>query len=79
MLGVLKTWNTNLFLAKALYKIKKFQKSTDLLIPKLSFARLVKEIVVEAGFSNYIQANAILALQKCAKTKIIYEFERKYF
>lgn len=64
----------------ALREIRKFQKSTDLLIPKLPFARLVREIVkgmpVSSTYSGYgdnirFQATAMLALQEAAETYLI--------
>jgi hypothetical protein len=37
------------FIAKAFREIKKYQRTTELLIPKVPFYRLVKEIIVQEG------------------------------
>ena len=46
----------------ALREIRKFQKSSDLLIRKLPFQRLVREIACEQFFGLRFQSTAILAL-----------------
>ena len=46
----------------ALREIRKFQKSTDLLIRKLPFQRLVREIAQEYKSDLRFQSNAVLAL-----------------
>lgn len=59
----------------ALRQIRQFQKSTDLLIRKLPFARLVREIVQdEFGVdSNYRwQSVAILALQEASEAYLVH-------
>mmetsp|Transcript_28515 Transcript_28515/g.80452 ORF Transcript_28515/g.80452 Transcript_28515/m.80452 type:complete len:155 (-) Transcript_28515:173-637(-) len=59
----------------ALREIRKYQKSTDLLIRKLPFARLVKEICFT--FSNEPlrwTADAMLALQESAEDFIVHLF-----
>ena len=62
----------------ALREIKKFQKSTDLLIRKLPFARLVREIVQEE-FGNDAdyrwQSVAILALQEASEAYLVHLLE----
>ena len=55
----------------ALREIRKFQKSTDLLIRKLPFQRLVREIAGELRF----QTQAILALQEAAEAYLVGLFE----
>ncbi len=63
----------------ALKEIRKYQKSTDLLIKRLPFARVVKERA--AGLQNpkdkllKFQANAILALQEAAEFYLTTVFE----
>lgn len=63
----------------ALREIRKYQKSTNLLIPKLSFQRLVREKMQIWG-PNYsdgkgkdwrVQASALLALQEAAEIQIV--------
>lgn len=62
----------------ALRETKKFQKSTDLLIRKLPFARLVREIVQEE-FGNDAdyrwQSVAILALQEASEAYLVHLLE----
>ena len=59
----------------ALREIRKYQKSTDLLIRKLPFQRLVREIA--AGFKNDLrfQSAAILALQEASEAYLVGVFE----
>lgn len=62
----------------ALREIRKFQLSTDLLIRKLPFARLVKEIAEMYIGTNYglrWQLNAILALQEACEAYLIHLLE----
>lgn len=62
----------------ALREIRQFQRSTDLLLRKLPFARLVKEIA-----ENYIgvdygirwQSNAVMALQEACEAFLIHLLE----
>lgn len=62
----------------ALREIKKLQKSTDLLMRKLPFARLVREIVQEE-FGNEAeyrwQSVAILALQEASEAYLVHLLE----
>ena len=66
----------------ALREIRKYQKSTDLLLRKLPFARLVKEVSGEMAGIHYIdaqpprwQAHAILALQEATEAYLVHLFE----
>lgn len=56
---------------KALSEIRKFQKSTDLLIHRLPFARLVKEITLTYHHSLQWQSIAIEAVQHACEDYII--------
>jgi histone H3 len=56
---------------RALKEIRKFQKSTDLLIHRLPFARLVKEITLEYHHSLQWQNTALEALQYASEDYII--------
>ena len=47
----------------ALKEIRKYQKSTELLIPKLPFQRLIREIMQQFKSDYRFQAAAIGALQ----------------
>lgn len=70
---------------KALREIRKYQKSTDLLIAKLPFARVVKEVAEEFVSNVYDssqdavglrwQASAILALQEATEAYLVHLFE----
>ena len=55
----------------ALREIRKYQKSTELLIRKLPFQRLVREIAGEIKPDLRFQSTAILALQEAAEAYII--------
>ncbi|XP_067661920.1 uncharacterized protein [Haliotis asinina] len=61
---------------KALMEIRKFQKSTNLLIRKLPFSRVVREIAssIYREPLNW-QATAIMALQEAAEAYLVYLFE----
>lgn len=56
----------------ALREIRKYQKSSDLLIRKLPFQRLVREIAENINGSVYrFQSTAILALQEAAEPFLV--------
>ncbi|KAL8429100.1 hypothetical protein Efla_003153 [Eimeria flavescens] len=55
----------------ALREIRKFQKSTDLLIRKLPFQRLVREIAQDFKTDLRFQSQAILALQEAAEAYLV--------
>jgi histone H3 len=63
-----------------LREIKRYQKTTELLIPKAPFIRVVKEIINDicmgAGFR--IQRQALEALQESAEAVLVGEFECKF-
>lgn len=59
----------------ALREIRKYQKSTDLLIRKLPFQRLVKEIAQDFKSDLRFQSTAILALQEAAEAHLVGLFE----
>jgi len=67
-------------LAVALRQIKRYQKSFELLLPKLPFQRLVREITLgQRGGSSYrFSKSAIEALQEAAEATIVSEFESKF-
>lgn len=60
---------------KSLRCIRRLQKSTNLLIPKLPFQRLVKEIAQEMLTDIRFQSSAILALQEASEAFLIALFE----
>lgn len=59
----------------ALREIRKYQKSTDLLIRKLPFQRLVREIAQDFKSDLRFQSSAILALQEAAESYLVSLFE----
>ncbi len=68
----------------ALKEIRKFQKSTDLLLRKLPFARLVKQVSQELVSDQFLvasvptfrwQSSALLALQESAEAYLVHLFE----
>ena len=62
---------------RALKQIRKYQKSTELLIRKLPFQRLLREIVYEMKKKDYrFQSTAILAMQEAAEAFLVRMFEQ---
>ena len=59
----------------ALREIRKYQKSTDLLIRKLPFQRMVREIAQEWKQEVRFQSQAVLALQEAAEAYLVSLFE----
>jgi len=59
----------------ALREIRKFQKSTDLLIRKLPFQRLVREIAQQFKTDLRFQSSAIGALQESVEAYLVSLFE----
>ena len=60
----------------ALREIRRYQKSTELLIRKLPFVRLVREVAYAAFKQEYrFQSTAILALQEAAEDFLVRMFE----
>ena len=59
----------------ALREIRRYQKSTELLIRKLPFQRLVREIASEQQNDLRFQASAIAALQEATEAYMVSLFE----
>lgn len=59
----------------ALREIRHFQKSTELLIRKLPFQRLVREIAQDYNTNLRFQSLAILAIQEAAEAYLVRLFE----
>ncbi|XP_065204002.1 uncharacterized protein LOC135834093 [Planococcus citri] len=59
----------------ALREIRKYQKSTDLLIRKLPFQRLVREIAQDFKTDLRFQTSAVLALQEAGEAYLVSLFE----
>ena len=60
----------------AIREIRRYQKSTELLIRKLPFQRLVREIAQDIKTDLRFQASAMLAMQEAAEFHIVEVFER---
>jgi len=56
-------------------EIRKYQKSTDLLIRKLPFQRLVREIAQDFKSDLRFQAAAVAALQEASESYLVSLFE----
>ena len=61
--------------AIALREIRRYQKSTELLIRKLPFQRLVREVAQEFRTDLRFQGSAILALQEASEAYLVGLFE----
>ncbi|KAK7282364.1 hypothetical protein RIF29_11062 [Crotalaria pallida] len=59
----------------ALREIRKYQKSTELLIRKLPFQRLVREIAQNINIGIRFQNSAVSALQEAAEAYLVSVFE----
>lgn len=60
---------------KALREIRRYQKNTSLLIAKLPFQRLVREIASYCALDLRFQSAAIFALQEAAEAFLVELFE----
>ena len=60
---------------KSLKEIKKYQESTELLIRKLPYQRLVREIAQDFHPNLLFQSGAILALQEASEAYLVKLFE----
>jgi histone H3 len=61
--------------AKALRMIREYQKSTGLLLRKMPFQRLVREIALRFHCDLRFQSSAILALQEVSEAYLVGLFE----
>ena len=59
----------------ALREIRRYQKSTELLIRKLPFQRLVREVALQFRTDLRFQSTGILALQEAAEAYLVGLFE----
>ena len=59
----------------AMREIRKYQKSTELLIRKTPFSRLVREVAQDYKADLKFQGSAILALQESAESFLVTQFE----
>ena len=59
----------------ALREIRKYQKSTELLIRKLPFQRVVREIANDYKSDLRFQSSAVLALQEASESYLVGLFE----
>ena len=56
---------------RALKEIQKYQKGADLLIRRVPFQRLVKEIVQKRRKGSKLQSSAVLALQEAGEAFLV--------
>ena len=56
---------------KALREIRQYQKTTDLLLRRLPFQRLVREIAIQFKSNLRFHAQALLALQEAAEAYLV--------
>merc|ERR1712146_40743 len=59
----------------AIREIRKYQRSTDLLLRKLPFQRLVKDLAHERSSELRFQSSALMALQESAEAYLVGLFE----
>merc|ERR1712093_827985 len=59
----------------ALREIRKYQKSTELLMRKLPFQRLVREIALDFKMDLRFQSTAVVALQEASEAFLVGVFE----
>lgn len=59
----------------ALREIRRYQKSTEVLIRRLPFQRLVREIAQDVRTDLRFQATALMALQEAAEAHLVGLFE----
>ena len=59
----------------ALREIRKYQKNTDMLIRKLPFQRLVREVAQDFKTELRFQSHAIMALQEASEAYLVSLFE----
>lgn len=59
----------------ALREIRRYQKSTELLIRKIPFQRLVRELAQDFRTDLRFQSSALLALQEAAEAVLVQLFE----
>ena len=59
----------------ALREIKRYQKSTNLLLPRASFQRVVRSICSDIDHDLRFQAQALLALQEATEAYLVGIFE----
>ena len=59
----------------ALREIRKYQKSTELLIRKLPFQRLVREVAQDYKSDLRFQSSAVLAVQEACESYLVSLFE----
>eukprot|EP01104_Vermistella_antarctica_P016377 TRINITY_DN555_c3_g1_i1.p1 TRINITY_DN555_c3_g1~~TRINITY_DN555_c3_g1_i1.p1 ORF type:complete len:152 (+),score=26.30 TRINITY_DN555_c3_g1_i1:344-799(+) len=65
----------------ALKEIRRYQHTTNLLIPKLPFSRVVREVMVQferPGIRLRLEVNALLALQESTEVYLTKLFEDAY-
>jgi histone H3 len=69
----------NSFIAVALCEICRYQKTTELFLPKLPFKRLVRKIAHDINKKLRFQFGTLEGLQEAAEAYLVNEFEGKYY
>jgi len=64
-------------IAVALREIRRYQKTVELLIPRLPFQRVVKEIIDEIQPGLRLQKDALTTLQEATEAALVSKFESK--
>jgi histone H3 len=65
--------------ARALFEIRHYQKAVGLLLPRLPFQQLVREVTKDTtGQEMRFQSTAILALQEATEAHLVSYFEGKF-
>ena len=62
---------------KPFYEIKKYKKSLELLIRRMPFQRLVREVAQEVKPNLHFQVNAIRALQEATEYYLVGFFKKE--
>ncbi len=62
---------------KALREIRRLQKSTNLIIFRLSFERIARNLLIDIDTTLRFKKSVLNALQKAAKAMLITKFENK--
>ncbi len=65
---------------KTLREIRRLQRSTDLIISRLSFAKVVRDVLYDIFFNDtyQIKSKILKALQKTTKSMITTKFQSKF-
>ena len=72
----MRSWYRRLIIpAVALREIRRVQKTTELIIPRMPFGRVVREVALDYRQGLRFQASAIEAIQEAAEAYLVSLFE----